>query len=205
MSCATRRNVSQRETETAVAQLRRIRTIFTGVAGTPWYSNMFFTWVAGTEQAHLDAVGSFWNAIDSQIDNNVSWAVDDNAAVINDTTGDITQIEVGIGPTGAGGGTSAPLPYANQGLVNWLTNDFIAGRQVRGKTYIPGLCEDTNTVSGVMEPVAQSVLQSTADALIAASSAPGPLRVFSRKNLTSAAVESAQVTNKWAVLRSRRD
>jgi len=39
-----------------MTDLRRIRTVFTGVAGTPWYSNLYFTWVSGTEATALAEV-----------------------------------------------------------------------------------------------------------------------------------------------------
>lgn len=188
-----------------MASIRRIRTVFSGVAGTPWYSNMHFTWVNGTEQDHLDAVGDFWGAIDVLQDDAITWAVESDATVINDATGDIIAIESGVGPTGAGTATFDPLPYQTQGLVNWLTGTFVAGRQLRGKTYVPGLTENANDASGIMTTAARDVIAAAATALVAASSVPGPLRVFSRKNLTSATVGSFVAPTKWAVMRSRRD
>jgi len=188
-----------------MALMRRTRTVFSGVAGTPWYSLMYFTWVSGTEQDHLDEVAAFWGAIDARIDNNVSWATEDDMAIVESSTGEIVSVEVGSGGTGTGGGTSDPLPAATQGLVNWLTGAFVGGRQVRGKCYIPGLCEDDNTATGVMVGTTQTIIQNAADALIANTSAPGPLSVFSRVNLVRETVTSATVPTKWAVLRSRRD
>jgi len=188
-----------------MATIRRVRTEFTGVAGSPWVSNMYFTWVNGTEQDHVDAVGVFWAAVDARIDNSVTWATESDVAVIDDTTGNITSMETTTPATGAGGGTSDPLPYQTQALCHWLTNSFLSGRQIRGKTFIPGLCEDDNTSTGLLVSTTQTIIQDAADALIAASSSPGPLRVFTRVNNTSVVVETASVPTKWALLRSRRD
>lgn len=188
-----------------MATIRRIRTVFTGVAGTPWYSNMYFTWVNGTEQDALDAVAAFWGAVDARMTQNVSWGTEDDIAVIDDATGQITGIETGSGGSGTGAQTSNALPFQTQGLLHLLTNSFLNGRQVRGRCFVPGMTETDNSVDGVMEAAGQTVLQTAADALITATSTPGPLRVYARSQATSVVVESITVPTKWAVLRSRRD
>lgn len=179
--------------------------MFSGVAGTPWYSNMYFTWVTGTEQDALDAVAAFWGAVDANMGLAVDWATEDDIAVIDDATGQITAIEVGSGGSGTGGAAQDLLPLQTQGLIHLLTGSFLNGRQVRGRCFVPGLTENANDGSGLMLAATQTSIQTAIDALIAASSTPGPLRVFSRKNLTSLVVESATVPTKWSVLRSRRD
>lgn len=188
-----------------MATIRRIRTVFSGVAGTPWYSNMYFTWVNGTEQDALDAVADFWGAIDAQMNNAVDWATEGDIAVIDDATGQITSIESGTGGTGTGAVATALLPPATQGLVHLLTNSFLNGRQVRGRCFVPGLTEADNDAGGVMAAGTQTIIQNAINALIAGSSTPGPLRVFARSQATSVVVQTATVPTKFAVLRSRRD
>ena len=92
-----------------------------------------------------------------------------------------------------------------QGLVHWLTGDFVNGRQLRGKTFIPGLCEDDNTTAGLMSSTCQGVIATAADALLTASGTNGPLMIYSPTNHVAEAVQANTVGTKWAVLRSRRD
>lgn len=188
-----------------MTSIRRVRTVFSGVAGTPWYSNFYFTLVNGTVQDHLDLVGAFWGAVDARIIPDVTWETESDVAVIDDATGQLTGIETGTGPSGVGSQAGIMLPASNQALVHWLTGSFLNGRQLRGRCFIPGLTETDNDAGGTLSATAQSVIQAAADALVTNSATPGPLRVFSKSGFTSATVSSADVPTKWAVLRSRRD
>lgn len=186
--------------------MRRIRTVWSGVAGTPWYSNHYFAFSPGTVQLTLDAVEDFWIAVNGAICNEVFWQIESDVAVVDEATGDITSIETGTGGGGQGANTNDPLPWATQGLINWLTGQFSNGRQVRGKTYVPGLCEDGNTTGGVMSSGLQTTIQGAADGLIADADSGGfNLQVYTRVNTGDVEVASASVPTKWAVLRSRRD
>lgn len=185
--------------------LRRVRTVATGVAGTPWYTNMYFTRVATTEQGHVDAVVAFWQAIADQLDNSVSWAVEGDCAQIDDATGNIVGVDSATGASVVGAETANALPPANQALIHWLTGSFIGGRQLRGRTFIPGLCVDQTGSTGVLQAATRTDILTAAEGLITASSGPGPLRVLSKKNLTSAVVADATVPTEVAVMRSRRD
>jgi hypothetical protein len=188
-----------------MALIGRIRTVFSGVAGTPWYSNMYYSEAAGDFQGCADAVAAFWGAVDARIDNSVSWVIESDVTVLEWTTGVIDSVETITPGFGSGGGTSDPLPYATQGLVHWLTGDFVNGRQLRGRTFIPGLCEDDNTSAGVMVSTTATIIQNAANALITASGTNGPLMIYSPTNHVAEAVQAATVPVKWAVLRSRRD
>ena len=185
--------------------LRRVRTVATGVAGTPWYSNFHFTWVSGTEQDHLDLISNWWSAIVAQLDNTVTWNTEDDMALIDDATGNITGVETGTGSAVVGAETANALPPANQGLVHWFTSSFVGGRQLRGRTFIPGMCVDQTTSVGALQPATRTDFAAAADDLIANSSTPGPFRVLSRTNGTSAVVDTASVPSFVAVMRSRRD
>ena len=48
-----------------MATLARVRTIFTGPAGSPWYSNLYFDAATGTAQNAADAAAPFWGAVDN--------------------------------------------------------------------------------------------------------------------------------------------
>lgn len=188
-----------------MANLRRVRTVATGVAGTPWYTNWYFTYTIGTEQDHIDLAVQFWTDIQANLDNSVTWTVEGDCAIVDDSTGAIVGVESGTGAAVAGTETASALPPANQALIHWLTGSFIGGRQIRGRTFIPGLCTDQTGSTGQLVAGARTDYSDAAGALITNSSSPGPLRVFSRRNGTSAVVQTATVPIVVSVMRSRRD
>jgi len=188
-----------------MTDLRRIRTVFTGVAGTPWYCNMYFTWVSSTEQAALDAVGDFWTAIISHINDAVTGTVEGDIPVVDDATGNIINMESATPETINFSGAGGITPPASQGLINTLTDTFIGGRRLRGKVYLPGIITGALGTNGAVAPANATIWNNAMAALVAASASPGPLRVYSPTHATSAVVTAHNVKSQFAVLRSRRD
>jgi len=103
--------------------------------------------------------------------------------------------------TAAGTAAGDPLPQQTQGLINWHTLSFVAGREIRGRTFIPGPSESDSS-AGIPTAAYQLILQNAANALVAESTAN--LFVWSKKLATIAEASSASVAPGWRVLRSRR-
>ena len=182
--------------------ISRFRTVFTGVAGAPWYNNLFFEGGTPEGAAYGPDVAAFWDACASQMVTAVSWVTEPTYTVIETDTGLITDIGDWAGDSGVGLLAGEALPWACQAVVNWRTNLYIAGRELRGKTFVPALMQNANN-NGVLLAASQADIQAAADGLIAGSS--GAFCVYSRTHLTEAIVESATVPTKIGVLRSRRD
>lgn len=185
--------------------VRRVRTVMTGVAGTPWYTNMHFTYVGGTTQAAIDAVRDFWTTLAPSIDNGVSAQVEGDCALIDDTTGHITGIDSATARIVPGTSVANALPPATQGLINVFTSSFIGGRQLRGKVFIPGLVTTVSDSAGGPTAALKTAMLGVGNTLVSASSAPGPWRVLSKRYLTSAVVTSVSTPSKFGSMRSRRD
>ena len=188
-----------------MTSISRVRTVFTGVAGTPWYSNMYFTWVSGQTQAHIDLVEAFWTFLVGQIDTNVTATIESDVPVINDATGDITSVESGTAQFVNFTGGGNVLPQATQMLLNLNTGVYVGGRQLRGKVYIPGLIETAADADGLPNSGFQTAQVTAAVNLISGSVTPGAWRVFSPTHGTSAAIQGVSAMSNFAVLRSRRD
>lgn len=191
--------------------IARVRTVFTGVAGTPWYSNLYFQASPGTATQRNEAVRVFWGTLGNVIHQSIAFNVEAENAIIEDTTGVITGFESGDAETGVGLATGDPLPWATQGLIQEICEIVVEGRRLRGRTFVPGATETYN-VNGIPTSDYRAQLQSSADALILASSTFGTWQVWSRpqglptpRSGTSDNVETCNVWNKWAQLRSRRD
>lgn len=180
----------------------RIQTEFTGLPGTPYLSTMYFNEVAGSvEDAHA-AVAAFWGDLANDLCGGLVWEVLPDVAIINATTGLTTGVETVPVVQGEASGAASPLPYATQGLIRWSTGIFEGGREIKGKTYLPGMITGGNT-AGRPNAGALQAFQSAVDVILSA--AGSELVIWSRKNLSAATATGGSPWNQYAVLRSRRD
>lgn len=182
----------------------RVRTSFTSaIGGGPYLSTMYFT--GDDDQSGADAavaaVGTFWGAVDALMDTEVSWATVPEVAVL-DNSGVLQDVLATTPQSGTGAVTASSLPLASQALIRWITGGFVAGRRLRGRTFVPGLT--TNALSnGRLASGTQTTLDAAAEALIA--DVNTTLAVWSKTNSLTFPVEQASVWNELATLRSRRD
>ena len=184
--------------------LRKVQTVHTGVPGSPFVSTMYFTFVAGQADQTLANVLECWGDLATVMHTDLVSTVEREQVLIEDTTGAATGTELAAGPN-AIGATDAfePMPAATQGLIQLRTGTYVGGREIRGRLFVPSPCEDTGhaTPSAAYQTLVNGAFQD----LIVDSSTSGPWRVWSRKNLQSAVVTTANTWSQWAVLRSRRD
>lgn len=176
----------------------------TGVAGTPWYSNFYFEDVdAGTAQDAYDRVVAFWQAMAPALDNQVSASVDPFVPKINPVNGEITgSYSVDdFGPI-LMTNTNVALPYQTQYMAGLSTNVYLGGRELRGRFFLPGICQDNNA-NGIPSSELRSLVTSKLEDV--ADPASPTLLVWSRKNGAVYAVVSVRTSTNFSVLRSRRD
>jgi len=199
---ALERRVGNEKSAAIGGTMIRITTEWNGVQGSPYYTNMFFD---GTLEAEADAaataVGVFWTAIQDQIDTALEGEVLAEHAVIDPTTGQVTDLFIGTPVTINCSNAGAALPPATQGLIRWRTGIYVGGREVRGRTFVPSPTETSNDAPGVPSAAYIADLQPAADTLVSSSG----LVVWSRANGQIAVVTGAQVWQQWASMRSRRD
>lgn len=192
----------------------RVRTIFTGVAGTPWYSNMYFSGVNELRAAEaVAAVGQFWAAFAPDIYGAVSAQVQTDVPVIDPADGSVSAfLEVTGAPSIDFTGSGDPLPYANQLLINVNTNVVVNSRRVRGKIYIPG-CQEEDSALGLPVLALRNAADARGEGLvedglvvwsrpIEPSDVPGAPAPRAGQECPAIGVT---VPDKWAVIRSRRD
>jgi hypothetical protein len=188
-----------------MATIRRVRTVFTGVAGTPWYSNMYFATSGGTAADSVANVDAFWTTLAAQINTAVTGTVEGDVAIIESTTGEITSVESVTDGTIDFTGSGNVLPPANQGMINLNTNTYAGGRQIRGKLYIPGLVVGAQNSDGTVAAAYYGAWVSVAGALKTSASTTGVWVVYSPTHHMHAAIESVTPKTTFAVMRSRRD
>lgn len=176
-----------------------------GVAGTPWYTNMYFSLVGGSGQAVVDAVQTFWTSWAASLDNSNIITIEGDTALVDDVTGNITGIDSVTTRTVTPTGATSALPPANQLVMNSFTSTFIGGRQLRGRTYIPGLLQSAADGNGAVVAAIRTAVVTHGTSLITNTAGPGPFRIWSRQNGVSAVVNAVTSPTKFGVLRSRRD
>ena len=186
-----------------MSNLWRVRTALAGGTGADQVSTMFFDQAAGgTAQHAADAVHTFWSSLSSTIITGYTMNVDTIVEDIDIATGKpVAVTSVTAAPITASGASGA-MPWATQGLVEWRTGLFLSGREVRGRTFIPGVNGVANA-GGVPSSTYLSTLQAAGNAL--ATDVNSSLCIYSRKKRSIGVVTTCNTYQKWAVLRSRRD
>lgn len=183
----------------------RTTTEWTGFTGAPGYTTLHFDGLTAADAtAAHSATAAFWQTLDQELWSGQQGTVLGDVPVIDPATGDITNMNtvapVVITCTGSGDA----LPPTNQMLVRWRTGFYQAGREVRGRTFVPGLRETTVT-AGTIPAGTVTGFETVLNAWLATLPAGRSLQVWSRTQGTATNVNLAQVWNQVAVLRSRRD
>lgn len=188
-----------------MAIMARVRVLWTGVPGTPYYSNFYFGPVGAEYDTTIvhDAVGDAINLLRPVFVNLLTATVESEVLLIESTTGDAVGADAGAGNLSyTGQSTGDLLPLATQVLVRLGTGQFVNGRRVGGRVNVPGITEPSSTAG-----------RPNADLLDAAEAAFTPMTtgleapwvVWSRKNGTIHPVVNVSTWGEFSVLRSRRD
>lgn len=182
----------------------RVRFEITGPAGAPWLSTMNFQGTTLTNaQDSADAVRAFWLALQGSIVDTATGRVLPEVLIINDVTGEPTGIfSITPGDPITFTASNTLLPRTTQALVRWRTGVYSNGREIRGRTFIPGLTQVANNQGRPASGIT-STLTTAANALI--SDVDSVFGVYSKRNGALAVVNAASVWNEFAELRTRRD
>lgn len=183
----------------------RVRTVFTGVEGSPYYSNIYFGGSTSGEAAQaVIHVDSFWEAVGLNMCTPLVWQVEGDVPNIDPVTGDIIELFTVAASSGAADSTAEAMPLAAQGLVRLRTGQYIGGRELRGRIYIPYLSVSAIN-DGVLDNTVRGVLLAAAGNLRTQAAGTGGLVVWSRTHGEWEFVQQTDVWTQIAVLRSRRD
>lgn len=197
--------------------IARVRTVFTGLAGTPWLGTAYFDSPALTDHQDLvDAVGTWWSVADGFMTGDVDWSTEAEVVELDEVTGEATGIfsTTPASGTGVQGGDNSPTLL--QALARFRTGSFVDGREVRGRWFIPGLAE-SQLSNGVLLAATVTTLSTAAQAFVDTIGV-SPV-VWQRPRLADPLAEppidarpgsahpmiTGSVTNRFSPLRSRRD
>lgn len=174
--------------------------------GTPYYTNMYYNGSTSGEAvfAHSATV-DLLTALQPHIVNDLAYTVLSEVAQIDPVSGDILATFVVPPVNGVCSHVGAPAAWHTQGLIRWRTGVYVGGREIRGRTFVPGvpasyMLDGNPSVSYLNNVlgVAQAHLANV-DTVAA-----GGAAVWSPARGQSAAISTTSVWNRFAVLRSRR-
>lgn len=183
--------------------MRRVTTLLSGVDVTGGGINrLYFAEGVGTSSDCTTAVRNFWTALNSVMASATVWQVLPTVETIDPVTGQITQVASASGFNGAGTNGSSALPNQVQGLIQWRSGVYVGGRELRGRTFVPGPTTAAST-AGLPNAAYLTALDTAGDALIA--DANTALLIWSRAHGQEVTASVSTPWSKFAVLRSRRD
>lgn len=202
-------------------EILRVVARWTGFSGAPGYSSFHFAADAGfwdggiigddaevaanrVAQAVVRGFGSAASYLPTQVNVNIEPQVE----LINSDSGEILgAIDLGSFDTVSGrseGGYSS----ASGAVVNWRTNDYRAGRRIRGRTFLVPISAAAYQDDGTLISDALDDFRLFAERIVDEAGA-SELGVWSRPQNGAggvfATVTNGTVPDKVAVLRSRRD
>jgi len=159
----------------------------------------------GTGQTEADnaaaAVASYHGALDAYQDSGISWTLDQQVVEMDHVTGNATGSYAVTAATATGGVATESLPFAAQAVIRLRTGVYTNGREVRGRTYLPGLTEAAND-DGKVSATYITNLNVVANGL--RNDATCEWAIWSRINGTVSEITSVSTWDQFGIMRSRR-
>jgi hypothetical protein len=198
--------------------LVRVQTIWTGVAGSPYYTNLYALGPLSNNNGSDMATAwrTFLQSLSGTLAAGLVATIDNEVLEFDETNGNVTGAGNTIQSPVSFTATGDQLPHSNQLLIRWSTNGIVHNRRVRGRTFLPGAVESQNSSGGAPLPILGTPVQSGLDAFL--TTMWGRLRIWSQPHVATVekpepptrpgsawAVQGVTIAPFWAVLRSRRD
>ena len=163
----------------------------------------------GSNQSSPPVAGilSAYQGLATALPSGVTVSVPNAGDIIDDTNGQLVGVWAGTGGGTVAGSTAGARAAGVGACVSWQTGGIVNGRRLRGRTFLVPLTSGAWDTDGTFQTSALAQLVAFGAALRAA----GPLAVWHRPTTpggtdgTSYGVTGHRVSDKTAVLRSRRD
>lgn len=198
--------------------LVRVQTTWTGVAGSPYYTNLYAIGPLTTNNGEDLAAAwfTFLGSLSGTLSGGMVATIDPELLEFNETDGAVTGAATRTTSIVNFSATGDVLPRANQLLLQWTTNGIVNNRRVRGRTFLPGALESHNSSAGTPLTVLGTPVNSAIAALLTTMS--GRMRIWAQPHTATPEkpkpvtrpgsawpVQTGAIAPYWAILRSRRD
>lgn len=171
----------------------------------------------------IDCVHDFYDALKAIMHSSTVFTISGIVEEVDEITGDVTGVTSQTGSSVTGTSGTDPASGQLQGLIQWRTGGYHDGREVRGRTFLPGMLSG-RSAAGVPDATALTAMTAAAAAVTGHTAThviwrrprlhrdqlgvPGQpgyrAELAARDGLFEATITGTPWT-KWAVLRSRRD
>lgn len=195
--------------------LVRVQTRWTGVGGTPYYTNLYAVGPLSTNNGNdlATAWRTFLVSYAGAGQLNLIAQIQPELLEFDETTGIVTGAGSTVQAAVPMSGLGDPLPHSNQGLIKWTTAGIVHNRRVRGRTFLPGALESNSTGDGVPSAGHITAINGMITTLLGTMT--NRMRVWAQpfegeegnpaRAGSAHAITAGSMANYWAILRSRRD
>lgn len=194
--------------------IMRIRTVFQGWIGGPGLMTNYFarvgSWDQGAAQLAGDRVHNAMEAARQAFLDATNWKNDLVADEFEQSTGELLNSFNITDASNNGAGNTNLLPPSNQICVSWKTDGVVAGRRVRGRTFLGPLA--LSAAEGNGTPTAAALVSANAFGTAMGNAGLSDVRHVIWHRPTAAGNDGSHhdiaeftIRDKFAVLRSRRD
>lgn len=182
------------------------RALWSTPGGGVGFSVFHFQDVVSTTEAQntANAIRTFFNGVAGILPDDVVITFDPEVVVL-DLAGALVTVFPVTPPASVTGGSTSTFNRAAGVRIDWNTGHIVAGRRLKGRTYLVPVASTTFDTVGIVTSAASTAILAAANALITATSSIKPLTIWSRTHGIMWAVDSAAVPGKGAILTGRRD
>jgi len=200
----------------------RVHVDWAGESGSPYVSTHYFEAEANIDQSSADSVAGvvhdFWADVAAVMSNQLTGTVRTEVDLVNPEDGRVAAVYSVAKPPIVGALNGYQLSHNVQGLIQWRTNSFVGARRVKGRTFVPGVCQQHSGPNGdPTQPYIDALANAANTHRIVVQNLP--LVVWSRpippptppatkplpRSGSMAPVTGAAAWHKFAALRTRRD
>jgi hypothetical protein len=157
-------------------------------------------------QALADRCRTFFDAIKGLVAGTPTWTFPAETVELNVNTGQLEEVDQITAPANVVGSSSTAYSAPSGARIEWRTDAVVAGRRLRGRTFIVPLLAGAYDVQGTLSTATLTALNTAAtnfrDTSVFTACQPA---VWSRTHGILADITSSLTPDEAAVLRSRRD
>ncbi len=191
--------------------ITRVTAEWSGFSGAPGYSNFYFAAFGSGDAVDLEVarVRALFNAIPTYIPSGVSVRVLQEAAILDESSGELLGYsQATTQPSQVTGTGIGSWSAASGAVLTWNTETIARGRRLRGRTFLVPLAVAAYDTSGTLAQAFMTAATTGANALIGDGTGPTAV-IWSRPRGgaggSAGPITSSRVADRVSVLRSRRD
>lgn len=182
----------------------RFQTVWTGVAGAPYYTTWWAKVTDSIPDGFVDAVKDTLADFAGMWPNELSWTTGGVSQVIDIASGLVVDVTTVESDGGLGESSERMLPSRTQIVAGLRTGEYAFGREVRGRVFLPAPARDQINDDGTFLEATRTALESRIqDMYDDTLGFNGAGSIYSRTHHLAANISTVQVNRSFGSLRTR--